>query len=150
MTKMKKLLTLGTMALLVGATSITAFAASNYNTPAEAVAGLTGRTVESLIAERSEMGQTYGAIANAAGKLQEFKTEILQVKTNVLTSKVETGTMTQEQADEIIAVLEANMENCNGSGSARIGQALNAGFGKTNGNGLGKGQGGSGRGMNRR
>ncbi len=150
MTKIKKILALGTMVLLVGATSITAFAASNYNTPVEVVAGLTGKSVESLIAEKIETRQTYGAIANEAVKLSEFKEEILQIKMNALSSKVDTGTMTQKQADEIVAALVANMENCDGSGSARIGQEQNAGFGKTNGNGLGKGQGGSGRGMNRR
>lgn len=145
MTKLKKVLAIGTMVLTVSATSLTAFAASKYNTPAEAVAGLTGKTVESVIAERSETGKTYGTIANEAGKLIEFKAEILEIKKDALAEKVAAGTMTQEKADEIIAALEENQINCDGTGAAKIGQKLGVGFGGMN--GQGKGQSGMGRGQ---
>ena len=85
MTNLKKIVSLGLIVLTVGATSLTAYAASTYNTPAEAVAGLTGKTVESVIAERSETGKTYGTIANEAGKLTEYKAEILEIKKDTLT-----------------------------------------------------------------
>ena len=143
MTKLKKIVALGAMVLAIGATSVTVFAASNYNTPAEALAGLTGRTVESVTVERSKTGKTYGTIANEAGKLTEFKAEILEIKKDALTEKVTAGTITQEKADEIIAALEANQANCDGTGTARIGQKMGAGFGGMRGNGQGRGQGGA-------
>jgi len=147
MTKFKKFATIGAILLVVGATSITAFAAYAYNSPAEAVAGLTGQTVESVIAERSETGSSYGSIASEAGKLEEFKNEMLEIKKDALDKKVAAGTMTQEEADEIIAAVEENQATCDGTGSARIGQKMGAGFGGENCNGQGKGQGGVGRGQ---
>lgn len=141
MLKLKKIVTLGVMVLAIVATSITAFAVSNYNTPAEALADLTGRTIDSVIAERSETCKTYGAIANDAGKLAEFKAEILKIKKDALAEKVAAGTITQERADEIITALEQNQANCNGTGSARIGQKMGAGFGSMNGIGQGRGRG---------
>lgn len=156
MTNMKKVLTIGTLVALLGVSSLTAFAASNYNTPAEAVAGLTGKTVESVVAEKLESDKTYGTIAEEAGKLEEFKSEILEIKKATLAEKVAAGNMTQEQADEIISALEESIENCDGTGtgSTRIGQKMNAGFGgmngKGNGNGLGRGQGGQGLGLGRK
>ena len=141
MTKLRKFATLGTMALIIGATSLVALAASAYNTPAEAVAGLTGKSVESIIAEKAETGKTYGTIAKEAGKLEEFKAENLEMKKDILSQKVAAGTMTQEKADEIIAALQENQANCDGTGSAKIGKGQGAGFGKVNGNGQGKGQG---------
>lgn len=141
MTKLRKFATLGTMALIIGATSLVALAASAYNTPAEAVAGLTGKSVESIIAEKAETGKTYGTIAKEAGKLEEFKAENLEMKKDILSQKVAAGIMTQEKADEIIAALQENQANCDGTGSAKIGKGQGAGFGKLNGNGQGKGQG---------
>ncbi|NCB47882.1 DUF2680 domain-containing protein [bacterium] len=147
MTRMRKTLLLtGAIVLLVGAMSVTAFASSNYNSPAEAAAGVTGKTVEEVIAERQETGKTYGVIANEAGKLEEFKSEILEMKKDAIEQKVADGTLTREQADEIINAIEENSANCDGTGSARIGQKYNAGFGTgsencTNGNCTGNNKG---------
>lgn len=144
MTKLKKIAAIGAMVLVVSATSLTAFAASKYSSPAEAVAGLTGQTVESVITERADTGKTYGTIAKDAGKLEEFKAENLQIKKDALAEKVKAGTMTQARADEIIAAIEKNQVNCDGTGSAKVGQRMGAGFGGMNGNGQGRGQGGAG------
>lgn len=141
MLKFKKTIILGAMVLTIGATSLTAFAASKYNTPAEAAAGLTGKTVESVISEKAETGKTYGTIAKEAGKLTEFKKEVLEIKKDILDEKVKNGTLTQERADEIMAALKENQENCDGTGSARVGQKMGAGFSGKNGVGMGKGQG---------
>ncbi|WP_070000937.1 hypothetical protein [Cellulosilyticum sp. I15G10I2] len=148
MKNLKKVVSRGVMILAVGVTSLTAYAASSYNTPAEALAGVTGKTVEGIVAERAETGKTYGAIADEAGKLTEFKSEVLEIKKDALAERVASGTMTQGKADEIIAALEKNQINCDGTGTARIGQNLGAGFGcgNGNGNGLGNGRGGAGRG----
>lgn len=151
MTNMKKFLSIGAVVLAVGAASITAFAASNYSTPAEAVAGLTGKTTAQVIEERQDTGKTYGTIANDAGKLEEFQEENLQIKKDALDKRVTDVTLTREKADEIIAALEANQATCDGTGSAKVGQKYGAGFGSgnggggcgmKNGNGQGRGQGG--------
>lgn len=151
MLKFKKTMIIGAMVLTIGATSLTAFAASKYNTPAQAAAGLTGKTVESVISEKAETGKTYGTIAKEAGKLTEFKNETLEIKKDALDDKVKNGTLTQERADEIMAALKENQKNCDGTGSDRIGQKMGAGFGGNggkNGGGMGKGQGkGEGQGL---
>jgi hypothetical protein len=154
MTRTKKLLSLVAVILVMGVTSISVFAASGYNTPAEALAGLTGKTVEQIILERQETGKSYGVIADEAGKLEEFKEETLQIKKDILDKRVAAGTLTQAQADEILKAIEANQAICDGTGSAKIGQRFGAGFGNgmRNGNGLRNGNGfrnGNGQGLGR-
>ncbi|WP_206458139.1 DUF2680 domain-containing protein [Anaerovorax sp. IOR16] len=152
MKRTKIALTVGMMVLALGATSLTAFAASNYKTPAEAVAALTGKTVESVVSEKTANNVTYGSIAKDAGKLEEFKQEQLQMKKDILEKRVADGTMTQERAEEIIAAIEENQLNCDGTGNAKIGQRMGAGFGSMNGNGQGQGNGprnGQGKGQGR-
>lgn len=143
MTRFKKLAVIGTALLAIGATSMTAFAASVL-TPAEIVAGLTGKTVEEVSSEKTETGKTYGTIANDAGKLQEFKDEMLESKKAILDERVKEGLMTQEQANEILAAIETNQANCTGTGNGGIGRQFGAGFGKMMGQGQGRGQGGCG------
>lgn len=157
MTIIKKILVAGTMTLAIGATSITAFAASVYKTPAEAVAGITGQTVESVVAEKVETGKTLGEIADEAGKLDEFKAERLEMKKDKLAAQVSNGTITQEKADAILKAIEDNQANCDGTEAAKIGKNLGAKFnsnsegqgtgGANRGTGLGKGHGGRGMGM---
>jgi hypothetical protein len=53
--------------------SVTVFAASAYSNPAEAVAGLTGRDVDSVIAERRESGESYGTIAEKPASSKPLK-----------------------------------------------------------------------------
>ncbi len=137
-----------TFALVLGVTSITAFAASAYETPAEAAAGLTGRTVESVTEEKLETGKTYGTIANEAGKLDAFKAEMLEMKKTLLQKKVADGVITQAQADEILAALEQNLASCDGSGEGKCGLNSGLGFGRKNGNGRGPGK-GTGQGLGR-
>ncbi len=158
MKSFKKVMAVGTMTLVLSATSLSAFAASIYKTPAEAVAGLTGRTVESVIAERIETGKTYGAIADEAGMLEEYKAESLEMKKDSLDAQVAAGRITQERADAILKAIEENQTVCNGTGTARIGQSMGAGFcgsgsgagfgacgaGSGTGYGVGRGQGGGG------
>ena len=116
--------------MVLVAASITAFAAPNCKTPAEVVAGITGRPVESVMEEKKEQNKSYGTIASEAGKLEEFKEEMLEVKKENLTAKVEAGTITQEQADATIQKLEENQAVCDGTGNAGICQSTctNQGF----------------------
>ncbi|SHJ49050.1 Protein of unknown function [Hathewaya proteolytica DSM 3090] len=159
MKNLKKIIAMGAVVLTVGVTSITALAVSSYKTPAEAVAGITGRSVDQVIAERKDKNKTYGTMASEAGKLEEFKKEMLEIKKANLAEKVAKGSLTQEKADEIIAAIEKNQENCDGTGKAKIGKNMGAKFGNNkqgngqcdgngngngmkNGNGKGKGLGG--------
>ncbi|MDD4296100.1 MAG: DUF2680 domain-containing protein [Ruminiclostridium sp.] len=144
---MKKLIFIGITVLTLTAGLVTAFAASQYTTPAEAVAGLSKREVQSVIEERAQTGKSYGTIANEAGVLDEFKEEMLEMKKDVIAARVADGTMTEEQADAIIARIEENQANCDGTGAdcGQKGKGLGAGarFGQGNGQDRGK----QGRGM---
>jgi hypothetical protein len=99
-------------------------------------------------------------MAKDAGKLEEFKAQMLEQKKAILDQRVKDGKLTQEQADEIYNAIKNNQANCDGTGSAAIGRKYGAGFGlgsgMGNGQGAGRGAGmrngygmGAGRGMNR-
>lgn len=109
-------------------------------TPADIVAGLTGKSVEEVTKERTS-GKTYGTIAKEAGKLEEFKTETLKEKKAILDQRVKDGSLTQAQADEIYNSIKTNQATCDGTGSSGIGRMNGAGFGQGRGQGMGKGQG---------
>lgn len=134
MKKIKTYIISATFIGLLGVTG-TAFAAVSGTTPAEITAGLTGKTVEQVTAERSD-GKTYGTIADEAGKLEEFKAQILEQKKSVLDQRVADGKITQEQADAIYNSLKSNQANCDGTGNG-IGKSAQAGFGMGQSQGMG-------------
>lgn len=109
MKSLKKILITGLLALSI---ATTAFAASVYNNPAEIVANLTGRTVDSIIDEKYDTGKSFGTIAKEAGKLDEFKAEILELKKEQLAIRVSEGRLSQQQADKIIASIEERQALC--------------------------------------
>ncbi|MGL5087675.1 MAG: DUF2680 domain-containing protein [Clostridium sp.] len=133
MINLKKTMILSAMVLTIGGASVTTFAASNYKTPAEAVAALTSRTVESVTSQKTETGKSYGSIAKEAGVLPEFKAENLEIKKDKINAKVASGKITQEEADALIAKITEKQANCDGTGTEKIG--------KSNGLGLGSGSG---------
>lgn len=147
MKNLKKIALIGAVVLTIGATSISALAASSYNTPAEMVAGLTGKSVESITTEKIETGDTFGTIANEYGVLNQFKSQMLEQKKADLDERVAAGTMTREQADAIIGAMETNQANCDGTCSGGTGAQMGAGFGGMNGNRGGGARGGSGCGL---
>lgn len=143
----KKFVMAFTVLAIVGAGS--AVYASAAMTPADIAAGLTGKSVEALNQERAA-GKTYGTIAKEAGKLEEFKSQMLEQKKVVLDQRVAEGRLTQERADAIYNSIKTNQANCDGTGNAKIGKNAGAGFGQGQGNGMGKGlRDGSGAGANR-
>lgn len=75
-------------AIMLATTTGTVFAATEYSSPAEIVAQPTGRTVESIISEKVEAGKTLGSIAYEAGKLDEFRAEMLELRE----ANIEAGT----------------------------------------------------------
>lgn len=147
MKNLKKLAVIGAVVLTVSVTSITALAASSYNTPAEIVADLSGKSVEDVTTEKIETGDTYGALANEYGVLNAFKSQMLEQKKTYLDERVAAGTMTREQADAIIEAMETRQANCDGTGSGGTGARMGAGFGGMNGNRGGGARSGSGCGL---
>jgi len=164
MTKLKKVVATVTVLGMLGAGGVAYAAAS---TPADIASGLTGKTVEELRNERAA-GKTYGTIAKEAGKLEEFKVQMMEQKKATLEQRVKDGKLTTEKAEEILNAIKENQANCDGNGSAAIGKKYGVGFGQGGGigggtgigngkgngngqnNGYGKGMGtGMGRGMNR-
>ncbi len=136
MKNMKKLAAIIAAMIILG--SAGAVYAATVKTPAEIAAAVTGKTVDEVNAQRTA-GETYGAIANEAGKLDEFKAQMLEQKKAVLDQRVKDGKLTQEQADEIYNAIKNNQANCNGTGSSQIGRRHSAGFGSANGTGRGIG-----------
>lgn len=63
---------------MLAATSVTA--AAEYKTPEE----VTGQALEEIIIERLETGKSFDAIADAAGKLEEFQATVLSAEYPVL------------------------------------------------------------------
>lgn len=139
MMNFKKLLVVATVVGLFGAAG--AAYAATAKTPAEITAELTGKNVTELYNERST-GKTYGTIANEAGKLSEFKTQMLEQKKIILDQRVNEGRLTQEQADNIYSAMQSRQSNCDGTGNG-MGQNCGPGFGQGNGmgNGIGNGNG---------
>ena len=133
MKKSNGLTKLGVVVVAVAMLSVTAFAASAYSSPAEAVAGLTGRDVDSVIAERRESGERYGTIAEKAGVLEAFEAEMLQIRKDIIAKRVAEGRLTQEKADEIIAMMEERAAACDGECTAEdrggMGKAIGGMFG---------------------
>jgi hypothetical protein len=150
MKQSKKIFTLAVVVLALVAMSITAFAVTTNQTPAELLAELTGRTVDSLRAEKIESGITYGGVANQAGVLEQFRNRMLELKKNQIEERVAEGTMTQEQATAILEEMEEHQLTCDGTGIGEgTGRELNLGFGGFFGNRDGSGAGkGMGQGMN--
>jgi hypothetical protein len=143
----KKLIAAATIVGMLGVVGVAgAAAATGATTPAGIVAGLTGKSVDAVTAERAA-GKTYGTMAQEAGKLDQFKTENLAQKKVMLDQRVTEGNLTRAQADATYKSIEANQATCDGSGSAKMGQQNGMGSGQ----GMGAGQhngGGMGRGMN--
>jgi hypothetical protein len=148
MKNFKKLAAVVTLIGLIGGAGAV-YAATTTKTPAEIAAGLTGKSVGELNKERAA-GKTYGTIVQEAGKLEEFKTQMLAQKKAILDQRVKDGTLTQKEADAIYKAIKDNQAICNGTGNAGIGRKSGAGFGR--GCGVGRGQdscGGAGMGYGR-
>lgn len=131
-------------ASMLCASSVTTVTAADYQTPASIVASLIGRTVTDVIQERFSTGKTYGTIAAEAGKLDEFKDEMLDNKEEILNDKVENNLISQEEANNILNAIQERQAVCDGTGfgnDAGIGNGTGLGNGAGIGNGTGLGNG---------
>lgn len=130
-----------TILAVVGVIGAVGFAyAEGFRSPADIAAAISGRSVEEVTKERAA-GKTYGTIAKEAGKLDEFKNQMLEQKKAILDQRVKDGNFSQQQADSIYNSIKINQATCDGTGSAKIGKTSGACFGNEQGVGSGKGQG---------
>lgn len=120
----------------IAALSLTtsALAAPLYATPAEAAAGVTGKTLEEVQAERWS-GKSYGTIAAEAGA--EFQAAVWEMQAETLAAWVAEGFLTQEEADAQLDALQQRQTVCDGLGGFGCGLGRGGGFG----GGLGRGDG---------
>ena len=124
--------------LFIGGTAV-AYGAGLFQTPAEIVAGLTGKDINSVEQAR-QGGTTYGAQAAQAGKLDEFQQQRLAQYKLQLDDAVRQNRMTQAQADTLYNNMKLRMETCTGTGTGTgTGQCKGGGVG---GQGLRNGTGG--------
>lgn len=114
--KNKKLLVVLTIVttILVAFASVS-FAASIYGSPAEILAGLTGKSVDEVYDARSN-GQTFGEQAESAGVLDQFQQDRLDLMKDRLDQLVEDGRLTQEEAEARLAQMETALGTCDGTG----------------------------------
>ena len=140
MKNVRNIVAAGALTLAMGVTSMTVFAAAKYDTPQEALAGITGKTIEEIADERSEEGKTYGEIAAEADKLDEFKEELFEQKKEIIEERVAEGSLSREDADEILERIEDNQATCFGNGERGSGMMDGFGFrfGGGRGNGFGR------------
>ncbi|NLO08570.1 MAG: DUF2680 domain-containing protein [Clostridiales bacterium] len=151
MRKFKKIIIVTAIIGVLG-TAGTAIAASTI-TPAEILANLTGKTVQEVYDERAE-GKSFAFIANEDGKLEDFRSEMLEQRKEILDQRVKEGVLTQEEADEIYQTIKDNQANYNSSGYTGWGRGYGSCHGRGNMMGFGRGRGmgygmgfGQGRGM---
>lgn len=145
MKSMKRILAGCAVILALSVTTVTAFAAT-YETPADAVAGVTGMTGEEVSAAR-QSGKSYGAIAAEAGKLEEYQQAVLELRKEVLSARVAEGRLTQAQADAAITAMEEHQTICDGTGTGcDVGNFCGTGNGTGAGTGYGHGGHGTGSG----
>ncbi|HBP38255.1 MAG TPA: hypothetical protein DD640_05860 [Clostridiales bacterium] len=125
--------------LLVGVASVS-YAAATYNSPAEIIAGLTGKSVDDVVAAR-QAGTSYGAQALDAGQLAQFQAAKLELYKQRLDQAVADEKMTQEEADKLYEAMELRLQDCTGDGTCQ-----GSGFGAGQNNRMGAGKGGFGMG----
>ncbi|TYQ16577.1 UNVERIFIED_CONTAM: hypothetical protein Cloal_3133 [Acetivibrio alkalicellulosi] len=104
--------------------SVGAVFAAEFKRPVEIASEVTGESIENLRTIRVEEGKTYGSIAEDYGKLDEFKAIMLEQKKALLDEKVESGVITQEEADKIYEAF------CSDVGQMHFGKDFSACFGK--------------------
>ena len=139
MNKIRNIVAASALTLAMGVTSITVFAAAKYDSPQEALVGMTGKTVEEITEKKVQENKTYGAIAAEEGKLDEFKVELLEQKREVIQERVAEGVLEQEDADAVLERIQERQETCIGEGNP--GEGMMEGIGMKFGNGPEDGQG---------
>ena len=116
--------------IVVGAASAS-FAATDWQTPAEILSGLTGKSVDEVQSER-QAGSPYGAQAEDSDVLEAFKAARLEQFKARLDEAVAQGDLTQEEADARYDYMVERQALCLGNGT---GSRPGLGGGRGRGNG---------------
>lgn len=122
--------------LLAGLLIFSGAAYAAVMTPAEKLAEITGKPAEDLRIEKGD--RTWGALAQDAGYLEQFKKEMLEMKKEVIADRVTEGKLTQEQADTITQAMIEKQAACDGTGYAGTPPRYGVGFGQSQKQQLGK------------
>lgn len=138
---MKKFLSIFITIAVTVSISTSALAAE-FRSPLQITADLTGKTVEEVINEQMTTGKSFITIINDAGKLEEFKSEILQEQKTILDNRVDSGILTRSQADQILSEIEASQNLYNPDENYNYGYGMGHGYGGMGyGHGMGHGYG---------
>lgn len=120
--------------------------------PASILSKRLGISIEEAV-KMKETGKTYAQIAEENGiSLEDYKSDVLEKKKELIDEKVESGYLTPEQGEQIKDRISESISNCDGTGSQR-GSCGMGGYGQGQGNGCGRGRGmgtGGGRGCGSR
>lgn len=99
----KKLIISGALLAALSVGTASALAQPAYTNPMQIAASLTGRSVDSIADECYTSGKSPAQIADEAGKLDEFKADMQDLRKARLDKAVAEGRMSQERADRILA-----------------------------------------------
>ncbi len=123
---MKKIIL--SVSLFVGILAFSGIAYADAMNPAQKLSDLTGKSTESLYAEKAD--RTFGALASEAGVLEEFRAGMWELKAAVIANRVETGKLTQERADEITQAMLDKHALCDGTGYLGDAPQYGVGYGQ--------------------
>lgn len=113
--KFPKKIIAATLTLLVLGGGSAAYASAGASSLA-VLADAADTSVDTIL-ENREDGETLGSIAAEYGVLAEFQEARLADRIALIQEKVEEGTLTQDEADEIIATMEDHLADCDGTGT---------------------------------
>ena len=109
---------------------------------------MTGKAETDIFAQRTQ-GKTFGQVAQENGVLDQFESEMLKYKKEIIDERVAGGAITKETGESIKQALDERIGSCEGTPGAnqdRLGQKFGGGMGFGQGQNQGQGR-GMGRGM---
>ena len=110
--KLVRIVAGGTLAAMITFSSMSAMAATNFNnsstcsSPVCALSQVTGKTQDDIHGAQNN-GKSNEQIASEAGKLTQYRQQMLDFKKEILAKLVNTGAITQKQADAVLAALKS-------------------------------------------
>lgn len=121
---MKKLLVISLIGILTIGLGAMSFADA-FSSPAEVYADLAGVSVAEAY-ELKGTDKTFGELAEEKGFLEDFEAATRAGKIAIIEGRVADGTLSQEDADEIIG----QINDCDGTLGSRLGQFFSMRFGQ--------------------
>ena len=110
--KIKNIVMASLLALGVGATTLTVYAQAKYESPREALSGITGKSIEEIHKLRYEDHMAVSDLFETEADYETFKNEIFEQRKE----RVEDGNLSRERADEILKQKQDETFEMRGSG----------------------------------